>query len=209
MQLLYIHFPKAGGSSIRSQLMEHFAEKAFADYDHDPIGGNDVITKAVPPHDTECVFGHLHPGRYADWADRMFTILREPVENLLSIYFFWLDFPVSENPIHKKFVTEKPSVLEFAEHYPIRYLMTRHYFRNFDMNRFDFIGFNDLRTESLEKISLLAENELKASVHINKTGEQHRQSRQEIMAHKKVLSDLRSFLKNDIEFYEKLRAKWA
>ena len=44
-----------------------------------------------------------------------FTFLREPVDNLISIYYFWLTYPFDGYPAHRRFLDERPTIFEFAD----------------------------------------------------------------------------------------------
>lgn len=211
MKFLYIHFPKAGGTSLSWQLDEHFPGQILADYSHAPVGGGDIRhirTEAWPDQSIKGVRGHLHPSRYVNWCDVLFTILREPVDNIISIYFFWLGFPAT-GPIHTKFLEERPSIEEFAKRYPLRNLMSEEYFGDFDMDLFDYVGFSDLRQEAFDGISSLIGVPLKHEVHLNKTDVAHEGVRQAIGIDKRLIASLRSTLQDDIRFYENMRAKWS
>ena len=99
MKFFYVHFPKAGGTSLRTQLEEKLPGKIHYDYNNDPIGGANVRAEAEPPVGSLGVCGHVHANRYATWSELTFTIIREPVNNLVSIYFFWKSFAIVKSPI--------------------------------------------------------------------------------------------------------------
>jgi hypothetical protein len=207
MKFFYVHFPKAGGTSLGSQLDQHFPGQVLADYTHDPIGGTDIKIHGWPEENIVGVRGHLHPSRYVKWCDVLFTLLREPVENLISIYFFWMTLPPS-GPVHTKFIEERPSVLEFATRYPLRTLMSEAYFGEFDMALFDFVGFHDVRQESFEKISDLIGVSLMHDLCLNKTDMVHDEARHAIVSDPEIMGSLRDVLKADVIFYENMRGKW-
>lgn len=209
MRFSYVHFPKAGGTSLTTQLEEQFSGSIHYDYDHDPIGGEGVRTAAEPPQGCIGVCGHLHASRYADWADIVFTILREPVANLISIYFFWQSFPASGSGVHQRFLTEKPTLVDFAKHYPLRRLMSDAYFGDFDTDRLSFVGFHDTRAEAFSVLSGLLGVHLDAAYHVNKTDQSHDHARADITGNARLLAEIRDELREDVAFYDKLRTKWS
>lgn len=192
---------------------KHFPGQMLADYTptHDPAGGGDIReirTRSWPDPVIRGVWGHVHPSRYSDWCDLLFTILREPIDNLISIYFFWLDLPPS-GPVHTKFLEEKPNIEEFAKRYPMKSLMSQEYFGDFDMGRFDYVGFHDLRRDAFASISNLIGVHLDCGLHLNKTNVSHLNARQEIATDSRLIASLRTTLGADVRFYENMRAKWS
>ena len=77
------------------------------------------------------------------------TFLREPVSNLISVYNFWQTHPEHGNPIHSRFIRERPSILDFAKFPGFADLMSGIYFGGFDMGRFDFVGLHETREADL------------------------------------------------------------
>jgi hypothetical protein len=43
------------------------------------------------------------------------TFLRHPVDNLISIYFFWRALPEPGHALHARFLRERPSILRTSE----------------------------------------------------------------------------------------------
>ncbi len=209
MRFFYVHFPKAGGTSLHTQLSEKFAGRIVADYDHDPLGGNEAWTETSLPDHIAGVYGHLHPARYVRWSNFLFTMLRDPVENLISIYYFWKDYPSVGHPVHDRFLSEKPGLVEFATGFPLRNLMSEAYFGGFDMGRFDFIGFHEEREKSFRTLSDAMGVELDGGFHANRTNPAYDGERDEIRSNAALRPLLRDTLRADLTFYEAMRAKWA
>ena len=208
MRFCYVHFPKAGGTSLRVQIDEQFPGKTLADYAHNPIGGEEVRVETHLPVEFPGVFGHFHPLRYFAWIDVIFTVLREPIRNIISIYHFWKDFPATGNAVHDRFLHENPDIVEFAKNYPLKTLMSEAYFGDFDMNCFDFVGFHENREDSFKSISNLLGVPLSHDFHINKTDDKHDDNRSAIVADSRTISELRDALKDDLKFYDNMRSKW-
>lgn len=209
MRFCYVHFPKAGGTSLLTQLGEKFAGRVVADYDHDPLNTMNARAEEVLPMHIVGVYGHVHPARYHGWSDFIFTVLRHPIENLISIYYFWKDLPFVGDPVHGRFLREQPALIDFARHYPLRNLMSEIYFGGFDMDRFDFVGFHEDRQTSFRTLSDRLGVELDASFHANRTNPAHDGERAEIRANVRLNALLRDALRDDVTFYEGLQAQWA
>jgi len=176
------------------------------DYEHDPLGPHGMEEVDELPAQYKMVHGHFRASRYSKLTKRfLFTFLRNPVDNLISIYFFWRDFPATDNYWHMKFLKEKPSMLEFARYAPFRRLMSEAYFGGFDMNRVDFIGFHETRRDDLLTLGSLINLPLSVDVHANKT-EEGREERAAIMQSRKTMGELADLLADDLDLYNRLYA---
>jgi hypothetical protein len=205
-RIVAVHFPKAAGSSLRSQFSEIFGDDLALDYDRPPLTLG-AAKKAEFPAGKRVVYGHFRPQRYAVADAFWMTFLRHPVENLISIYFFWQLFREPTNDLHGLFLEERPSILDFATYPGIRRLMSQTYFGGFDMERFDFIGFHELRDQDIPRLAAMLDLPLKPEVHDNKTVEQaHRQS---IESDTAILRKLTDLLAEDVAFYDRLRNRRA
>jgi hypothetical protein len=202
-----VHFPKAGGSSLKIQLESILGESLLQDYAHDPLGPHAMEEVDDLPSKYKMVHGHYRASRYSKLRNRfLFTFLRNPMDNLISIYFFWRDFPPSGNPWHLKFLNERPSILDFAKYTPLRRLISDAYFGGFDMNTFDFIGFHETRREDYLRLGSLINLPLSGEVHANRTENGH-EERATIMSSHKTMSELAELLADDLKFYDRLFAK--
>ena len=199
-----VHFPKAGGSSLRVQLESMLGESLLLDNEHHPLGPSAMEEVAELPFQYKLVHGHFRASRYAKLRNCiLFTFLRQPVDNLISIYFFWRYFPRCGVYWHTKFLDEKPSILEFARYAPFRRHLSETYFGGFDMNRFDFIGFHETRRDDFPKLGSLINLPLSGNVHANKT-ENDQEERATIMHSKQTMGALTDLLADDVAFYDRL-----
>lgn len=134
------------------------------------------------------------------------TFLREPADLLLSFYFFWREMPFEGQALHRKFLDERPDIETFAGWAPIRRLSSETFFGGYDMERFDFIGFHETRQEDMARVNLLANLQLDASRHDNRTANDH-EERQAVREDKALMGRLRDLLAEDARFYERLRTQ--
>jgi hypothetical protein len=200
-RIVSVHFPKAAGYSLRVQFMKLLGTKVAFDYDHDPLTPAGMETADFPEGKT-LVMGHFRARRYASSDAFWMTFLRHPVDNLFSIYFFWKGLPVS-NGLHARFLREQPTILEFANYPAFKTLMSETYFGDFDMNRFDFIGFYETRKSDIPRLAKMLNLPLVASIHENRTSESdERLEAESDCALRRKLYDL---LAEDVAFYERLR----
>ncbi|PVM89172.1 sulfotransferase family protein [Caulobacter endophyticus] len=204
LDFVYVHFAKAGGTSISKALADHYQERVFWDLEHDPCNAAHDVSD--PPNLAEnilAVQGHIRADRYAAHPVRVLTtFLRDPVDKLISVYFFWKTLPPTNSPDHLRFLAEKPSVLEHAratagQAFPA-------YFGGFDMRDFDFIGFHDRRVEDLTTLSGMAGFPIPHEIHLNATPTSA--ERAAVLGDPGLLADLRKALAEDVDFYEQVRA---
>ena len=212
--LISVHFPKASGSSFRIALEAAFGRPLVqASYDCDPVDPKNPMWiypdwfLRSRPYDVKpysVVHGHMPIIKY-DLLPTAYRIvmLREPVENLISIYFFWKSLFATEFTSHAVFEfvkNQRLSLLETAEIPCMRRLMSSTYFGGYDMSRFDVIGTLDNRTAFVEAVSRLIGVPLSAHIRENVTPPS--EERDNVLADAKVNAALRHLLQDDIPFYE-------
>src|ERR1700722_7843018 len=212
--LISVHFPKASGSSFRLALEAAFGHPAvLRSYDCDPLDPANPMWiyphwfSRHRPRDVKpfaVVHGHLPIVKYEllPSAYRV-VMLREPVENLISIYYFWkhlISIGYRAHALFEFVKDQRLSLLEVAEMPSMRRLMSSSYFGGYDMARFDVIGTHDNRTAFVEAVSKLIGVPLSAHIRENVTPTS--EERDNVLADAKVNARLRLLLQDDIRFYE-------
>jgi SAM-dependent methyltransferase len=201
-QVVSIHFPKAGGSSLHTQLAGLLGDDLVYDWTHDPLtpAGAEVGTF---PAGKRIVHGHFRAQRYASANAYWMTFLRHPVDNLISIYFYWKSLHVPGHDLHARFLREKPSVVDFALFQGIQRLLSETYFGNFDMGRLDFIGFHETRDVDIRRLGAVLNLPLDTSHYVNKTADTIERS--DVMQDPSIRRQLNDVLSQDVTLYERLR----
>jgi hypothetical protein len=205
VELISVHFPKAAGTSLGAMLRCYFGSDLFTDYDHDPVNPNHDLNESprLPPG-TRAVHGHFRGDRYQYFRSaHHITFLREPVDNLISIYYFWRTTAAHGNAAHDRFLVERPTIFEFAQYGPCRQLMSDSYFGRLDLNVFDFIGFYEFRTEDLTTLSNMLGVPVDPDMYLNRSSDTEVEERSALKACVKSIETLRGLLLNDITFYER------
>ena len=214
--LISIHFPKASGSSFGAALVAAFGEavRCPPHYDCDPVDPANPLWVCPDwflrhrPRDLKpfaVVHGHQPIIKY-DLLPSAYRVvlLREPVENLISIYYYWktlFDRPgYTDHAVFNFVRKERLSLLETAEIPSLRRLMSDTYFGGFDMRRFDVIGTHDNRTAYIEAVSNLIGVRLSPDIRVKVTPPS--EERDNVLADAKVIAKLRDLLQDDIRFYE-------
>lgn len=205
-----VHFPKAGGTSLYTALARHFGPRLVLDNAEDPaladsprqLEPDDYLRRrTVLDHDTACVFGHFHPAKYADVPNALrFTVLREPVENLISIYFYFRHSAPTA-ALHRYVVESGMGLERFARMPIMRWLMSRTYFGGVDMTTFDIIGRHEERASANARICEALGMPPFGDVHENQTPKDPERA----ALGDELRSSLRAILADDVEFY----ARWS
>ncbi len=207
LELISVHFPKAAGTSLAGLLREIYGNALHLDYDHpphDPREGEPIDRYPI----IRAVHGHFHAGRYDAFPSaRRVTFLREPVDNLISIYFFWQAMAACGYPAHDRLLNEQPDIVEFSTYPEVRTLASASYFGGVDLRSFDLVGFYETRSVSIARLSNLLGAKLDCSIRLNTT-EFGGDSRREILATPSIMTTLRANLSDDIAFYEEARTHW-
>ncbi len=101
--LISLHMPKTAGGSFLKALEGHFGDALLKDYDnpmHVPAFERNLhaLQESISNgkrelKDFNCIHGHFLPLKYLLYSVRQratfITWIREPVERLLSHYYFW------------------------------------------------------------------------------------------------------------------------
>lgn len=212
--VISVHFPKAGGSALASQLRAAYgAANVLTSYECDPVDpanplwwNRDWFMKNRPasilPY--AAVHGHIPIIKYDLIPHaRRIVMLREPVQNMISIYFYWqslFEKGVSGHAIFEYAKARQLTLIETAEIPPLRWLMSQTYFCDYDMRRFDVIGAHERRAAFMSAVSALIGKPLSPDGKENVTPPSA--ARDDAMEDAGLLARLRVLLQDDIRFYE-------
>ncbi len=141
--IISVHIPKCAGTSFRYVLQRVYGRRLWLNY------GADFSREAVPS-DTACIHGHI-PGRAYETAfpeHRIITMVRHPVQRVISNYYHFLHRPDERNPDCRRLHERKLSLVEFAELPNVRNEATR-YVAGRAPDDFDFVGITERYAESV------------------------------------------------------------
>jgi hypothetical protein len=210
-RLISVHVAKAGGSSLLLALQNLYGAACRADYAEnpadprsprwlDPIGY--TARRETLSGDIHCVHGHFHPGKYDAPKDTVLaTILRHPIDNIISIFAYWKTLPPGNDPLHDYFLANRLTLLQTARLPLLRRLFCETYFGGFDMARFDVIGRHETRADALARISTLIGGRIDESVQENVTPPDP--ERQALESDPALRHQLEDILADDLKFYER------
>ena len=167
--LISLHMPKTAGNSFLQALESKFGEGLRRDYsdmsriqqylagDLSPleIAGCRLIEFDTPPR---CVHGHFLPAKFLSsqgkYEMNFITWLRDPVERLLSHYYFFRRSydPKTAGPLFRKIIEENWSLERFCFSEEYKNLYSK-YLWNFPYDRFDFVGLTEFYEDDLRYFS--------------------------------------------------------
>lgn len=187
--------------------------QVLMDYDDPPVNpASDFIIDPVSWHTrrptylpelTQVVHGHFRPEKY-DLIKNAFrlTILRHPVDNLISIYFYWKKIPPQPNAVHQYFLANNLDILGLARLPIMQNLYNYTYFGGWDMRCMDFIIKHENRVDDLQHLSAMLGIKIDTTLHLNATDPDNvNQEKEELIADEGLMSCLRDLLSEDICFY--------
>lgn len=157
------------------------------------------------PDSIQVVHGHFRPCKY-DLVKNVFrmTMLRHPVDNLISIYCYWKKIPIQPNAVHRYFLENNLDILSLARLPIMQNLYCVTYFGGWDIRRLDFIGRHENRSDDLSRLRKILGVSMNNEIHLNSTEPNGiDKEREAIMSNKRVKGCLTDLLIKDIKFYDK------
>jgi hypothetical protein len=149
------------------------------------------------------VHGHFYIEKYRCLRAARVTILRHPVDRLISHYLFWNHQPAHGHSLHDQFLSEQPSIVQFARMPFLRHFYRQVLFRDVDMGMFDLIGNTENMDESVSQMEKVTGRKLWLETTNANTCKHCRKQRAKILKKESVLAELRDILADDIAFYER------
>ena len=168
--IISVHVPKTAGSSFVKALEAHFSsglQKDYADlptntpqYERNRAALLASVHNAESDHSAEvaCIHGHFLPLKYLLLSLkkelRFITWMRNPVERVLSHYYYWKSVYNSATApdLHRRVVEEDWSVERFCLSPELRNLYGQ-FLWGFPLEYFDFIGITEFYDEDLAYFS--------------------------------------------------------
>lgn len=152
LEIISVHVPKTAGTTFGNILQQVYGvERVFFDY-----AWNDPALEIKP--EVKAVHGHFPASKYKDLPDTVKRIawIRNPVERLISHYFYWQHIPISKRAgnLHRYVIENNIKLIDFAKIPEIRNHISNLYI-DIDINEFYFIGIQEYFEEDFNQLSNL------------------------------------------------------
>lgn len=156
MKLVSVHVPKAAGLSFQKHLSHLYGRRAMWDYNHTdrpdykPEKPTPYLLAQLRTNKTTVIHGHLFLSKYHHIPGLQRAMwFRDPVQRLLSHYYYWLRAPDMDHPNCAKLHERGLSVISFAELPELQNVFTR-FLDGEPLKELDWIGLVEDYQESLD-----------------------------------------------------------
>ncbi|MBM3534062.1 MAG: sulfotransferase family protein [Alphaproteobacteria bacterium] len=207
LELLSLHVPKALGTSLAEVLVGHYGrERIVGDYAISLEGSPPAMRfwRPVLKTSTAVIHGHFPAIRYAGMAARRrVTLLREPLQRLLSHFFFWQAQPRHGNPLHDRVLDEHLGLIDFAKLPAIRHFYSETIFGGCDMASFDLVGIVEELERDWPRFQRLTGIAAPLPHRNRNRYPGYTDLKARALADLRLMRELRRILAEDIAFYER------
>jgi hypothetical protein len=152
--LFSVHIPKTGGTTIGKVLKEKFGDSLFLDYPY--LEGIEKWERARP---IQAVHGHYWLMKYFNIRDlapnyRVVTFLREPLDRMISNFFYWLHVtePQDSAMYRRYFLEMKPDLETFLLAPEMANICSKYLMPLDQPEQFWFIGFQETFSEDIARL---------------------------------------------------------
>jgi len=140
-KFIFVHVPKTAGTTFIKLLDRIYVGKTARDYKN-KRGDKDNYIDEKPWKDCDIIYGHFSSDKYKHLKRPQISIIRDPVERVISEYFY--------KPGKARSVREYLSNKDLFAVNEVKSLNVIHD-HIVDVNRFEFIGLTERFDEGLDK----------------------------------------------------------
>lgn len=215
--IISVHVPKTAGTSFavwlgsvfgNGQLVRDYADRPIdpkSEMNVDPAGflARYGAARRLPEGAT-AVHGHFWVKKYERIENAIrITFLRDPIERMISHYYFWLNAPGDGHSLHQRVLDEGMGLLDFARLPQMRGFYRDYFFRDVNMAEFDFIGDMSFFDEELGRLeALLGVRGARATVGQNPAAD-YASMRAAALTTGPVRDELAGILADEVAFYRR------
>ena len=111
--LLFLHIPKAGGSTLNAILYQQYEQEEICKIDKKNIDGFSSISEEKKKQ-FKLIKGHFHFGLHEFLPQKYnyVTMLRDPTERVISLYYYIRSSP--DHYLHKQLMSNQMTLEEFV-----------------------------------------------------------------------------------------------
>jgi hypothetical protein len=213
--IISVHAPKTAGRSFAvwlesvfgsGQIVRDNADRPIdpkSEMNVDPAGFLSRYGAARQlPKGALVVHGHFWAKKYERTENAVrVTFLRDPIERMISHYYFWLNTPGDGHSLHQRVLDEGMGMLDFARLPQMRGCYRDYFFRDVNMAGFDFIGDMSFFHEELGRLeALLGVRGVRATVGRNPAPD-YASIREVALTTCRVRDELAEILSDEVAFY--------
>ncbi|MEM1167588.1 MAG: sulfotransferase family 2 domain-containing protein [Cyanobacteria bacterium P01_H01_bin.35] len=198
LEIISVHVPKTAGATFKNILQQVYGSEQILW--HYSWSTSDIITSEI-----KAIHGHFPASKYqrSPSSIKMITWVRNPVDRLISHYFYWQHLPISERAgaLHRYVIEKKLGLVDFAKLHKMRNHISSNYI-DIELNKFYFIGIQEFfEADMIELKNLLGFPNIKMP-------NQNRNTLPDYQAFKQsseydiIYKQLAKINKIDIELYE-------
>ena len=162
--IISVHLPKTGGTSFERYLQQTLPGKVKLDY-FNSMNRDEVLSfskelnwwkrRSLRSEGFQVIHGHFYPCKYQrfkkDRNTKFIIWLRDPIERLLSTYYFWKRYPevdIDRNSFKKKIIEENWDEERFCTADKMQNSLTN-WLWNWPIRDFDFVGLTEYFEEDI------------------------------------------------------------
>ncbi len=157
LELISIHIPKTAGTSFYAILQDIYGKSHSIEVKREQSRANAGKFQRILHPEHRVLHGHFHFEEIQNLYDparvRLVTWLREPVNRVISNYYFF-NRKVNEDPNHSEW-HRRDEPLEVYAHYEENRNRMSKFLKGIDLNDFSFIGIQEYFEEDLKRFASL------------------------------------------------------
>ena len=214
VEIISVHVPKTAGATFGHIILPQIygQEKIFYDYESLPVEALEDQIKS----EHKVIHGHFPAVKYMSKYPnaKIIVWLRNPINYLISAYYFWLTFPTdhpNSTDFHKYVVNNQISFEEFINCKQTQNFISIYYCQGINLENFQFIGIQEFFREDLRELQqLLNWPEVKVTPSNRNTYPDYEDLVRNILSDQRVIRKIVSLNSADMELYQNalnLRAK--
>ncbi|GAB4304943.1 MAG: hypothetical protein Fur0025_46910 [Oscillatoriaceae cyanobacterium] len=214
VEIISVHVPKTAGSTFGKIILPQIYGKEKIFYDYESLTVEALQDQIKSEH--KVIHGHFPAVKYMSQYPnaKIIVWLRNPINYLISWYYFWLTFSTDEpnsSEFHKYVVNNQIGFEEFIGFPKAQNVISRHYFKGINVEKFQFIGIQEFFREDLRELQqLLNWPEVKVKPYNRNTYPDYEDLVKNILSDRRLIGKIVSLNREDIELYQNalnLRAK--